>query len=149
MLLGKRPRPEMRKTTSFSEIIFDVGGGGASDGNPTAEGDPPCYWRQHQLTNGGEARYAAAMVSPRFPRRNSSDFAAVAAPFLKTCGLCKRRLGPGKDTFMYRGEVAFCSLECRQQHIALEERRERKERCSLATAKKNAVTTKGGELEGS
>jgi len=36
-------------------------------------------------------------------RRNSADFsAAETAAFLRSCGLCNRRLGPGRDTFMYR-----------------------------------------------
>ncbi|KAL6655906.1 hypothetical protein ACP70R_006732 [Stipagrostis hirtigluma subsp. patula] len=55
-------------------------------------------------------------------RRNSADCSATeAAAFLRACGLCRRRLGPGRDTFMYKGEAAFCSLECRQQHMTQEE----------------------------
>jgi len=48
------------------------------------------------------------------------------AAFLKACGLCKRRLGPGRDTFIYMGEVAFCSQECRQQQMNLDELMEKK-----------------------
>uniref|UniRef100_A0A0D9X7Q4 FLZ-type domain-containing protein n=1 Tax=Leersia perrieri TaxID=77586 RepID=A0A0D9X7Q4_9ORYZ len=59
--------------------------------------------------------------------RNSADFSAVeTAAFLRACGLCNRRLGPGRDTFMYKGEAAFCSLECRQQHITHEEWKEKR-----------------------
>ncbi|KAI4965671.1 hypothetical protein ZWY2020_051145 [Hordeum vulgare] len=65
-------------------------------------------------------------------RRHSGDFNAAVetAAFLKACGLCCRRLGPGRDTFIYiqfgtwgfsSGEVAFCSLECRQQQMNLDE----------------------------
>uniref|UniRef100_M8BJM1 Uncharacterized protein n=1 Tax=Aegilops tauschii TaxID=37682 RepID=M8BJM1_AEGTA len=55
-------------------------------------------------------------------RRNSADYSKVeTAAFLRHCGLCRRLLGPGRDTFMYKGEAAFCSLECRQQHITHEE----------------------------
>ncbi|CAN6204288.1 unnamed protein product [Urochloa humidicola] len=55
-------------------------------------------------------------------RRNSADYSAVeTAAFLRSCGLCRRRLGPGRDTFMYKGEAAFCSLECRERHITEEE----------------------------
>ena len=35
--------------------------------------------------------------------------------------------------------MAFCSLDCRQKHIVLEERRERKERCSISAMKKDAA----------
>jgi hypothetical protein len=46
------------------------------------------------------ARAAPALVAHR---RNSADFSAVeTAAFLRACGLCNRRLGPGRDTFMYR-----------------------------------------------
>lgn len=42
-------------------------------------------------------------------RRNSADFSAAVetAAFLHACGLCNRRLGPGRDTFMYRYVADF------------------------------------------
>lgn len=44
--------------------------------------------------------------------------------FLSFCHLCKKKLH-GKDIFMYRGEKAFCSIECRCREIGMEERREK------------------------
>lgn len=41
--------------------------------------------------------------------------------FLSVCFHCKRNLGQGKDIYMYRGERAFCSNECRYQGMLLEE----------------------------
>ena len=41
------------------------------------------------------------MVSPRNHRRNSVDFVDTAH-FLRACFLCKRRLFPGHDIYMYR-----------------------------------------------
>ncbi|GAV90282.1 DUF581 domain-containing protein [Cephalotus follicularis] len=41
--------------------------------------------------------------------------------FLSFCYACKKTLGQGKDIYMYRGEKAFCSSECRYQVIMLEE----------------------------
>ncbi|KAF0899717.1 hypothetical protein E2562_022563 [Oryza meyeriana var. granulata] len=77
------------------------------------------------------ARAAPALAGLR---RNSADFSAVeTTAFLRACGLCNRRLGPGRDTFMYKGEAAFCSLECRQQHITHEEWKE-KRALAIATA---------------
>lgn len=58
---------------------------------------------------------------------NSGHF--LAMDFLNACFFCKRLLGPGKDIFMYRGDRAFCSAECRYQQIVIDER---KERCSAA-----------------
>lgn len=70
-------------------------------------------------------------------RRNSADYSAVeTAAFLRACGLCRRRLGPGRDTFMYKGEAAFCSLECRERHITQEEW---KDKCAVTSIKKDAA----------
>lgn len=47
------------------------------------------------------------------------------AHFLDACHLCKRRLSDGRDIYMYRGDTAFCSVECRQQQITMDERKEK------------------------
>lgn len=44
--------------------------------------------------------------------------------FLSSCFLCNKRLH-GRDIFMYRGEKAFCSPECRSRQIGMEEKREK------------------------
>jgi hypothetical protein len=59
--------------------------------------------------------------------------AAAAVHFLDACYFCKRHLVDGKDIYMYRGDKAFCSTECRSQQILLDERREN---CSVAARKK-------------
>uniref|UniRef100_A0A5B6ZW98 FLZ-type domain-containing protein n=1 Tax=Davidia involucrata TaxID=16924 RepID=A0A5B6ZW98_DAVIN len=41
--------------------------------------------------------------------------------FLSFCYTCKKNLGQGKDIYMYRGEKAFCSSECRYKEMMLEE----------------------------
>ncbi|KAM7279163.1 hypothetical protein ACFE04_006297 [Oxalis oulophora] len=50
---------------------------------------------------------------------NGSGF--PSGNFLSFCCTCKKDLGLGKDIYMYRGEKAFCSHECRYQEIMLEE----------------------------
>jgi hypothetical protein len=42
--------------------------------------------------------------------------------FLDECSFCKRHLPEDKDIFMYRGDKAFCSVECRSQQMILDER---------------------------
>uniref|UniRef100_A0A0E0CCI8 FLZ-type domain-containing protein n=1 Tax=Oryza meridionalis TaxID=40149 RepID=A0A0E0CCI8_9ORYZ len=80
-------------------------------------------------------------------RRNSADYCAVeTASFLRACGLCRRRLGPGRDTFMYKGEAAFCSLECRQQHMTQEEW---KDKCGVTSMKKEAPAPANGRRRSS
>eukprot|EP00250_Pteridium_aquilinum_P019428 c24428_g1_i1 orf=1101-2492(-) len=46
--------------------------------------------------------------------------------FLSSCHLCRRLLSHGKDVFMYSGDKAFCSMECRYQQIVIDERNERR-----------------------
>eukprot|EP00253_Pinus_taeda_P030033 PITA_30033 len=41
--------------------------------------------------------------------------------FLRACCLCKRQLNHGKDIYMYRGDKAFCSVECRYQQILMDD----------------------------
>ncbi|KAF8111439.1 hypothetical protein N665_0076s0409 [Sinapis alba] len=43
--------------------------------------------------------------------------------FLNSCCLCKKRL-QGKDIYMYKGEMGFCSAECRSVQIMTDERNE-------------------------
>ncbi|KAK7338206.1 hypothetical protein VNO77_18809 [Canavalia gladiata] len=48
--------------------------------------------------------------------------------FLQTCNLCNKQLSPDKDIYMYRGDEGFCSAECRNRQIVLDEMRE-EEKC--------------------
>ncbi|XP_031474243.1 FCS-Like Zinc finger 8-like [Nymphaea colorata] len=41
--------------------------------------------------------------------------------FLSFCYACRKKLGEKDDIFMYRGEKAFCSSECRYQEILFDE----------------------------
>ncbi|EYU43555.1 hypothetical protein ABFS82_03G016800 [Erythranthe guttata] len=132
MMLGKRGRPPMKRTTSMTEFTLDFTGGGADAVYQPL--DP------HNPFNVGAA---AAAASPRSHRRNSADFVQTAQ-FLRVCFLCQRRLVPGRDIFMYRGDSAFCSLECRQNQMTQDERKEKK--CSLASKKEaSAGTTAAGK----
>ncbi|EXB64666.1 hypothetical protein L484_018000 [Morus notabilis] len=44
--------------------------------------------------------------------------------FLKTCNLCNKELSLDKEVYMYRGDQGFCSIECRDRQIFLDEMRE-------------------------
>ncbi|KAF8644061.1 hypothetical protein HU200_049963 [Digitaria exilis] len=37
--------------------------------------------------------------------------------FLQYCGSCNRALGLDADIYVYKGESAFCSIECREKGI--------------------------------
>ncbi|XP_047307202.1 FCS-Like Zinc finger 2-like [Impatiens glandulifera] len=46
--------------------------------------------------------------------------------FLEACFLCEKSLGGNKDIFMYRGDIPFCSDDCRQEQMEIEELKEKK-----------------------
>ncbi|CAN8234045.1 unnamed protein product [Cochlearia groenlandica] len=151
MLLGKRQRPPINRTTSLSEIKFDL--------NLPCESEVSNHHqspRQHQVVgpygNNGQIIGAVdqqrgildqrllSMVSPRGNmRRHSGDY-SDAGHFLRSCALCERLLVPGRDIYMYRGDTAFCSSECRQQQMSLDERKEKGK--SATAAKETTVAEK-------
>ncbi|CAL9057321.1 unnamed protein product [Musa banksii] len=45
--------------------------------------------------------------------------------FLRSCLSCKKKLEEGKDIYMYKGEKAFCSCDCRDREILIEEEMEK------------------------
>ncbi|KAL8141436.1 hypothetical protein V2J09_007457, partial [Rumex salicifolius] len=45
--------------------------------------------------------------------------------FLESCFMCQKPLGVNRDIFMYMGITAFCSEECRQEQIEIDEAKER------------------------
>lgn len=47
--------------------------------------------------------------------------ATTTSSFLQRCCLCHRELGEGRDIYMYRGDRAFCSEECRCRQILIDE----------------------------
>ncbi|KAJ7559850.1 hypothetical protein O6H91_04G103500 [Diphasiastrum complanatum] len=58
---------------------------------------------------------------------DDDDLVSMTLPpvyFLEACYFCKRRLSHGLDIYMYRGDQAFCTEECRHEQILLDERKE-------------------------
>lgn len=155
MLLGKRPRHQIKRTTSMTEFSFDLntttGESQALDPhqNPFNQSQIPAGYGggssapQRSVSDIGDQRFVATTVSsPRNNRRSSVDFVETSN-FLRSCFLCKRRLVPGRDIYMYRGDTAFCSHECRQQQMNLDER---KEKCSFASKKETPSSAAGSEV---
>ncbi|KAK3031481.1 hypothetical protein RJ639_035516 [Escallonia herrerae] len=142
MLLGKRARPSMRRTTSMA---------GFTDGDQSnLEAPRPLEPQRpiHDFEEGGPAtpseniivvcsragdHRSGATFSPRYHRTSRGDSVETTADFLRTCGLCKRRLSLARDIYMYRGDTAFCSLECREQQMNLDERKEKRSICMVAS----------------
>uniref|UniRef100_A0A0A9G669 FLZ-type domain-containing protein n=1 Tax=Arundo donax TaxID=35708 RepID=A0A0A9G669_ARUDO len=61
-------------------------------------------------------RHCSKQVSPL-----QSPPATTAASFLQRCTLCHKELAEGRDIYMYRGDKAFCSVECRCRQIFMDE----------------------------
>ncbi|KAL1535813.1 FCS-Like Zinc finger 3-like [Salvia divinorum] len=54
--------------------------------------------------------------------------------FLDSCSLCCRSLNQNSDIFMYRGNTPFCSQECRQEQIEMDEAMEKKWKLSSSSS---------------
>ncbi|CAF2200719.1 BnaA07g31870D [Brassica napus] len=65
-------------------------------------------------------RHKPVVQPPVIKRRVNRD---NPTEFLSSCCLCKKRL-QGKDIYMYKGEMGFCSAECRSVQIMNDERKE-------------------------
>ncbi|KAL6956973.1 hypothetical protein U1Q18_039468 [Sarracenia purpurea var. burkii] len=136
MLLGKRTRGSMiRRTTSMTGIGVDLYDAAALQPSADPPQNPPMNIQEatlgaHEVNPKRSAmagrvdRRLMATVSPMI-QRTVSGGAMETAPFLRTCGLCRRRLAPGRDIYMYRGDTAFCSLECREQQMKHDEKKEK------------------------
>ncbi|XP_061343951.1 FCS-Like Zinc finger 2-like [Gastrolobium bilobum] len=66
-----------------------------------------------------------SVSSSRSGRFYDARFEDHQPHFLETCFLCKKPLGDNRDIFMYRGDTPFCSEECRQEQIELDEAKEK------------------------
>ncbi|GMI86609.1 hypothetical protein HRI_002330200 [Hibiscus trionum] len=100
--------------------------------HPIVSDPPPPRHHEFQDGNYRDDQRFLGMVSPRNPASARSAFTnhlvdgtTTAAPFLRSCWLCNRRLAPGHDIYMYRGDRAFCSLECREKQMKKDERKEK------------------------
>ncbi|KAM7275103.1 hypothetical protein ACFE04_016969 [Oxalis oulophora] len=148
MLLGKRPRPPIKRSTSMSGITVDVSNLEPSDQDPTRDegGDLIDHHDQYNMKGHGQQydQSFLAMVSPRYYANNNNNNTRTSscdetADFLRTCGLCQRRLVPGKDIYMYRGDTAFCSLECREKQMKQDKKKDRQHSSSSSPSKKKEI----------
>ncbi|KAH7846729.1 hypothetical protein Vadar_017425 [Vaccinium darrowii] len=64
----------------------------------------------------------------------------ITAHFLNSCFLCNCRLNPSCDIYMYKGDRAFCSEECRTQQINQDKRKAKRSLTSKKEVRRPAAT---------
>ncbi|KAK4425875.1 FCS-Like Zinc finger 15 [Sesamum alatum] len=108
--------------------------------------------RPQVISKGSMIKRPSSPTTPSSPsgfsrRRTTFSF---PAEFLECCFLCKQKLLPGKDTYMYKGDKAFCSVECRCRQIFMDEEEStttaktgctREYNCSLAATTTTRTTS--------
>ncbi|KAJ8505284.1 hypothetical protein OPV22_006170 [Ensete ventricosum] len=67
--------------------------------------------------------------------------------FLDCCSLCWKPLASNRDIFMYRGDTPFCSEECRQEQIEIDEAGEKSRKLSVKVSRSRKERRKSGESQ--
>ncbi|CAM8995523.1 unnamed protein product [Rhodiola kirilowii] len=80
------------------------------------------YSRTMSLRSISSSGYAS---SPRTAKMYDSRFDNCQPHFLESCHLCRKSIAGDQDIFMYRGDTPFCSEECRQEQIDMDEAKEK------------------------
>ncbi|KAG9458058.1 hypothetical protein H6P81_002566 [Aristolochia fimbriata] len=85
------------------------------------------YRGRHRLSvtrDDGKSRNMGVFLASSPPRFTEDFMGFQTSDFLSYCHLCWKKLH-GKDIYMYRGEKAFCSSECRYRQIVSDEYQEK------------------------
>ncbi|MCO5549169.1 hypothetical protein L7F22_002636 [Adiantum nelumboides] len=135
-MLGKR----FQRTTSMAQIGPNACPSTTEEQYPPSE--PISQWEilkqaeemmKMMMAAAGSGSASQSDAAPvRAPVRNPGHHAQAAfqqasetliprVSFLENCFLCKRRLKHERDIFIYRGDAAFCTEECRQRQILKDE----------------------------
>lgn len=92
--------PNPKKTHIFGDCVLDC---------PTNE-----------LANFGK-KEESGVKSPEVPKNPNGITPSHSDEIFSFCYFCKKRLEEGEDIYIYRGDKAFCSFECRAEEIFAEE----------------------------
>ena len=97
------------------------------------------------LSSSSSSSSSSSVSSPRSARFYDARFEDHQPHFLQACFLCKKPLADNRDIFMYRGDTPFCSEECREEQIEIDEAKEKKRNISSSMkALRNKEQTKSG-----
>ncbi|XP_060172328.1 FCS-Like Zinc finger 14-like [Lycium barbarum] len=109
----KSKRPSIEESEEYTCVISHVGS------NLIKKRE---YFDGQFIGNNNSNAYQKAATASLNHGADTAMF--MMADFLSSCFLCKKQL-QGLDIFMYRGEKAFCSAECRCTQISIDEHKEK------------------------
>ncbi|KAF8379157.1 hypothetical protein HHK36_028586 [Tetracentron sinense] len=120
-VLGAARRPSIIEDDDDVASLSDMEAG--FSGNHLLLSKSSCYDPSRRR---GSYRFLSRSSSSSSPRLYDARCEEHHHPhFLKACFLCKKSLGDNRDIFMYRGDTPFCSEECRQEQIEIDEAKEK------------------------
>ncbi|KAG1359393.1 hypothetical protein COCNU_08G008390 [Cocos nucifera] len=81
--------------------------------------------------------------TPRFFCESISGGGAGAGGhhFLDACFLCKKPIAANDNVFMYRGDAPFCSEECREEQMEMDEALENNRKKFFSSSLKNSSSS--------
>ncbi|XP_044487320.1 FCS-Like Zinc finger 1 [Mangifera indica] len=94
---------------------------------------PLSYARKSSFLNLPSSSTSACFSPRSGPRFYDARYEEHQPYFLEACFLCKKLLG-NRDIYMYRGDTPFCSEECRQEQLDMDEAKEKSR--NLSSSKK-------------
>uniref|UniRef100_A0A0D9VHR4 FLZ-type domain-containing protein n=1 Tax=Leersia perrieri TaxID=77586 RepID=A0A0D9VHR4_9ORYZ len=77
--------------------------------------------KNHSSMNPPPQIISKASLHSHPPKISSPATVTTTSYFLQRCFLCHKELADGKDIYMYRGDRAFCSVDCRCKQIFMDE----------------------------
>ncbi|KAK9059260.1 hypothetical protein SSX86_021879 [Deinandra increscens subsp. villosa] len=116
-------------TTRRPYFLEEINGlASISDGFSSSSISRPLYSpRKASLKN-----LSSFSSSPRSGRFSHGRFEEQPPHFLDACFLCKKPLGHNRDIFMYRGDTPFCSEDCREKQIEIDETKDKTKNLSAS-----------------
>ncbi|KAM7465897.1 hypothetical protein LguiB_013459 [Lonicera macranthoides] len=93
------------------------------------------FHHKHNLVYRSFCNYSVSPRNSVSGRFLDGRFEENQPHFLDSCFLCNKPLGHNRDIFMYRGDIPFCSEECRQEQIEIDEAKEKN--LNLSTSMKS------------
>ncbi|GLT49088.1 hypothetical protein SLA2020_226690 [Shorea laevis] len=119
---GTSRRPCFIEEDDGLASLADMEAGFSGNSHSAFFSRPIRYRRSNSLRNLAASVPSPRSVSVRFDDSRCGDHPPY---FLDSCFRCNKPLADNKDIFMYRGDTPFCSEECRQQQIEVDEGEEK------------------------